>query len=171
MRKLPNLTCIKGDVQRLPFASGEFNKVLLSSVLQMVYDDRELLGECHRVLKNEGILVLSVPIEYVWFKRLNHYKPQLKEKFGALGKGYYHYDEVMKLLETAGFKIMETEYSPKLWCSLIWELLLFFWYHFQFPYSSPFIFAVLYPTAYFDKFANRKQKGNSVIIKAKRVSR
>lgn len=171
MSRQSKVTYVKGDVQKLPFTSELFDKILLSSVLQMVKDDRALLHECYRVLKRNGILVLSVPIEYVCLKRLNNHKLELKEKFGSLGKAYYDYDEVRQLLVSEGFEIMETEYSPKRWGSLIVEWQLFLWLHFNFPYSSPFLFPMLYPIAYFDRFASKKQIGNEVIIKARKVLR
>ena len=169
MRKQPNVAYVIGDVQKLPFADEKFDKILLSSVLQMVEDDETLLKECHRVLKKKGTLVLSV-IEYIHIKRLNYYKSQLKEKFGARGKAYYDYDEVIGLLQGNGFEIIEVEYSPKKWGSLIFESYLFLWYRFNFPSFSPLLFPLLYPIAYFDKFANNRQKGNELIIKAKKVN-
>ncbi len=155
----------------MPFASEKCDKILLSSVLQMVEDDKALLQECFRVLKRGGILVLSVPIGYIHYKRLNQLKPQLKEKFGSLGKAYYSYDEVVRLLETEGFKVLEAEYSPKRWGSFIFETTLLLWNRFGFPYSHPFLFPLLYPLAYFDRFADKKQIGNEIIIKAKKVLR
>ena len=171
MSKLPNLNYIKGDVQKLPFAPGEFDKILLSSVLQMVKDDKALLGECHRTLKEAGIVVLSVPIEYIHLKKLNNHKLGLKEMFGSLGKAYYAHDEVIELLVAEGFEVIQTEYSPKWWGSLIFEVGLSLRYRFGFPFSSPFLFPLLYPMAYFDRFANRKQKGNELIIKARKIPR
>jgi len=171
MGQQPKVVYVKGDVQRLPFGSEKFDKILLSSVLQMVDDDKSLLKECHRVLKRKGVLVLSVPIEYCYLKKLNDLKPQLKKMLGAQGKAYYDYDKVIELLRNEGFEITETEYSPKKWGSLIFEIGLFFWYHFGFPFFSSFLFPVLYPIVYFDKFADSKQIGNELIIKARRVPR
>ena len=169
MGRRPKVAYVKGDVQKLPFVSGKFDKILLSSVLQMVRNDKTLLKECYRVLKEKGILVLSVPIEYIHLKALNRLKPQLQEKFGSLGKGYYDQGEVLRLLQRQGFKITKTEYSPKKMGSLIFEIGLYLWYHFRFPFFSPFLFPVLYPIAYFDKFANNKQTGNELVIKAIKV--
>lgn len=166
--KKPNVTYIKGDVQQLPFASGKFNKILLSSVLQMVKDDKSLLRECHRVLKENGLIALSVPIEYIYLKRLNELKPQLKEMFGSLGKGFYEYDEVMTLLAAEGFEIMEIEYAPKRWGSLVCDIGLYLRWRFGFPFFSPYLFPLLYPVVYFDRLAGRKQTGNELIIKARR---
>lgn len=170
MSRQPKVAYVKGDVQKLPFNSWRFDKILLSSVLQMVKDDVVLLSECHRVLREKGILVLSVPIEYVCIRRLNRLKPQLKEKFGALGKAYYDCGKVTGLLRDQGFEIVETEYSPKRWGSLIFEITLFLWHRFGFPYFSPFLFPLLYPMAYFDRFADKRQIGSELIIKARKVS-
>jgi len=159
---------VKGDVQKLPFISQVFDRVLLSSVLQMVEDDKALLHECHRVLKNQGILVLSVPVDYVHFRSLNNHKVQLKRMFGSLGKGYYSENELRHLLKSRGLQILETEYSPKWWGSLISETTLFLWYHLGFPYANPLLFPLLYPIAWFDRFANPKQRGSEIIIKARK---
>jgi len=171
MGKQPKVAYVKGDVQRLPFALEKFDKVLLSSVLQMAEEDKALLRECHRVLKRNKVLVLSVPLEYCCLKKLNFLKPQLKKRFGALGKAYYDHDEVIELLRNENFKIIEIEYSPKKLGSLIFEIGVFLWHHFNFPFFSPFLFPILYPIAYFDKFPDRKQIGNEVIIKVRKVLR
>jgi SAM-dependent methyltransferase len=169
--KLLNLAYVKGDMQRLPFAHQKFDKILLSSVLQMVKNDSLLLRECHRILGERGTLVLSVPMEYIHLRRLNNLKHQLRQRFGALGKGYYTYNEVGKLLKTEGFKIIEAECAPKKWGSLIYEISLFLWYSLGLPVFSPLSFPLLYLMAYLDKLANSKQKGNEIILKAEKVSK
>jgi ubiquinone/menaquinone biosynthesis C-methylase UbiE len=167
----PNVVYLRGDVQALPLLSGKFDKILLSSVLQMVENDKAVLRECHRVLQRAGILVLSVPVGYCYLKKLNQSKPQLKKKFGAKGKAYYELNVVIELLQNEGFEVMEVEYSPKKLGSVIFEIGLSLWYHFGFPFFNPFLFLVCYPIAYFDNFADSKQIGNEVIIEAMKVSR
>lgn len=169
MHTQPNMVCVEGDVQCLPFDSEKFDKILLSSVLQMVTDDVLLLQECRRVLKSEGVVVLSVPTDYCYLMKLNGLKPQLKERFGARGKAYYSSDEVIMLLRHGGFEVTETEYSPKKWGAAIFEIGLFLWYRFGFPFFSPALFAVFYPIAYLDRFGSRRQKGNEIVISARKV--
>ena len=169
MCKQPSVSYMKADVQKMPFKGSMFDKILLSSVLQMVEDDGALLKECYRVLKEDGILVLSVPIEYICVKRLNELKDALIEKFGSRGKGFYGYDEAMKLLQRGGFEILETEYAPKKLGSSIYEVWLYFCYRFGLPLSHSFYFLLLYPLAYFDRFGSKKQKGNEIIIKARKT--
>lgn len=50
------------DVQKgLPFDSGSFDVVLMTEVLEHVFDTDALLSEVRRVLKSDGVLVLTVP--------------------------------------------------------------------------------------------------------------
>ena len=49
------------DIHKLPFASGSFDKVLMSEVLEHLADDRAAMQEVYRVLKPGGVLALSVP--------------------------------------------------------------------------------------------------------------
>ncbi|NVM22029.1 MAG: class I SAM-dependent methyltransferase [Desulfobacterales bacterium] len=50
------------DIQKgLPFDSSSFDVVLLAEVLEHVFDTDALLSEVRRVLKEDGVLVLTVP--------------------------------------------------------------------------------------------------------------
>ncbi|MFC1906253.1 class I SAM-dependent methyltransferase [Chloroflexota bacterium] len=168
MSSLSNLSFIRGDVQVLPFADETFHKVLLSSVLQMVEDDGRLLAECHRVLKGNGSLILSVPTDYIYFNGLNRLQDELNHKFGSRGKGFYGQAEVTGLLDGAGFEITDREYSPKKWGSLIYETQLLLCHSLGLPLYSNFYF-FLYPLALFDRLGGREQKGCELVIKARKV--
>ena len=169
MCKLPAASYMKANVQNMPFKDRTFDKILLSSVLQMVENDGALLKECYRVLKEGGIFVLSVPIEYIYVRRLDELKEELIEKFGSCGKGFYEHEEVIGLLQRGRFEIMETEYAPKRLGSFIYETWLYFCYRVGLPLFHSFYFLLLYPLAYFDRFDSKKQKGNEVIIKARKI--
>lgn len=58
-RELPNLTLAVGE--RLPFAEGTFDVVLLHEVLEHVTDDQEALREAGRVLNPSGRVVIFCP--------------------------------------------------------------------------------------------------------------
>jgi hypothetical protein len=52
----------KVDIQELPFASGSYDLVFASHVLEHVPDDRRAIKEVRRILRVGGIAVLPVPI-------------------------------------------------------------------------------------------------------------
>jgi SAM-dependent methyltransferase len=55
------LVDVVGRGEQLPFASGSFDLVLCTQVLQYVPEPSLVLSEINRVLKPEGALILSVP--------------------------------------------------------------------------------------------------------------
>ncbi len=60
-KELPGL---RADIcRRLPFQEGSFDVVFCSHILEHVSSPFDLLKECRRVLKNDGIIIVTVPIE------------------------------------------------------------------------------------------------------------
>lgn len=49
------------EATSLPFTKNLFNTVFCTQVMEHVFDHGKLLSECHRVLKSDGYLVLTVP--------------------------------------------------------------------------------------------------------------
>ncbi len=52
------------DVTRMSFGDASFDVVLLSNVLEHVFEHRKAVDECYRVLSPGGTLVLVVPFLY-----------------------------------------------------------------------------------------------------------
>jgi 2-polyprenyl-3-methyl-5-hydroxy-6-metoxy-1,4-benzoquinol methylase len=52
---------LKGDITSLPFKDGSFDKIICSEVLEHIPDDIQGIRELVRVLKDNGILAVSVP--------------------------------------------------------------------------------------------------------------
>ena len=51
----------RADARSLPFASGEFDAIVCSEVLEHIDDDSAVLMELNRVLRDDGLLLISVP--------------------------------------------------------------------------------------------------------------
>lgn len=62
--------CIDLDNKDLPFKDGSFEGVYCGEVIEHVYDTDHLLDEIYRVLKKEGILVLTTPNLSSWYNRV-----------------------------------------------------------------------------------------------------
>ncbi|HKP51551.1 MAG TPA: methyltransferase domain-containing protein [Chloroflexia bacterium] len=69
---------VNSDVERLPFEDASFDKALCSHVLEHVLDDRAVLSEIYRVLREGGRAILAVPLKYT---------PQHKAIYWAIGVG------------------------------------------------------------------------------------
>ena len=52
---------VKGDAMNLPFRDASFDKIICSEVLEHLPNDRQSIEELVRVLKDDGILAVSVP--------------------------------------------------------------------------------------------------------------
>jgi SAM-dependent methyltransferase len=70
----------------LPFADGELSSISLLDVLEHVDEQDALLGELHRVLRDEGILIVTVPGQHV-FSILD--MGNLKFRFPWLHRWFY----------------------------------------------------------------------------------
>lgn len=82
------------DGKKFPFKSGEFDSVFVSQVLEHVFNPEEFLSEINRVLKNDGVLLLTAP--FIWDE---HSQPFDYARYSFFG--------LRHLLENHGFKIVE----------------------------------------------------------------
>ena len=60
-RQYPALAFLRGSADRLPFADGSFDAVLLLDVLEHLPNEDAALAEAWRVLRPSGALIVSVP--------------------------------------------------------------------------------------------------------------
>jgi len=109
-----------GDVYRLPYEDGFFNKVLLIEMLEHLKDDLGGLREVWRVMKPGGILAASVPcrdypflfdpVNRVWEKMTGH--PILNGLFAGMWTDHqrlYDREGLLELVRQAGFEVLECE--------------------------------------------------------------
>ena len=133
---------LRANGQALPLADRSIDCILMSSLLHMVPEPLQLLTECRRVLKPGGHVVLSVPNHYQFIPVLmrsfagpllcqlfglprtpEELVRHLNERFHVGGRqGYYSLEELAGLLSTSGFRVVEHEYAPGRFGSLMWEL-------------------------------------------------
>lgn len=78
----------------IPIESSSFDSALSTAVLEHLEEPEAALRECHRVLKNGGIAIYSVP--FIWHI---HEKPRDFYRFSKYGLKY--------LFEKVGFEIVE----------------------------------------------------------------
>ncbi|MBI2196476.1 class I SAM-dependent methyltransferase [Candidatus Daviesbacteria bacterium] len=116
----------KGGATRLPFKNSSFDKVLISEVIEHIEDEEKALSEIRRVLKPNGLLILTTcNIDYPFFwdpvnwllQRL--FKTHIKSGFWAgiwnQHIRLYKQDRLKNLLIKCNFKVEEIE-PLTFWC-------------------------------------------------------
>lgn len=84
------------DGSVFPFENNSFDCILNNEVFEHVFNPVEFLSEINRVLKKDGLLLISVP--FVWDE---HEQPHDYARYSSFGLKY--------LLEKAGFEILEAK--------------------------------------------------------------
>lgn len=69
--KHPKINIIQGDINEgFPLESEKFDVVTAGEVIEHVIDESVFLKECNRVLKKDGLLVITTPNLCFWINRL-----------------------------------------------------------------------------------------------------
>lgn len=166
-----NLSFVLYPGGRFPFPDASFDKVLLSSVLQMTPEPGEMLAECRRVLKQGGVAVLSAPLGYhalpalYGFFGLDYEEKlgRIRRFFGATLKGYFDSGELAALISGSGFSPAEQKYSPGRAASAVYEL-AYLPLFMACPRLQTALFMIFYPVCFLlEKCGSRS--GNEIIIK------
>jgi len=110
--RLHNLTpkLIKGDVVNLDFEESSFDVVLLLDVLEHVVEYEIVLKNINRVLKEEGILVMSFPSKYS-YKETRDRIASKRTGIELAHVNFFALKDVKELLKEMNFKIEDTKYS------------------------------------------------------------
>jgi len=111
-----------GDVTRLPFWDGMFDKVIFSEVLEHVEDDAGALREVRRVLKKGGVVALTVPNHNYpfWWDPCNKIRERLGMGHFSADNGFwgglwamhlrlYYKTDLVELVRAAGYDIVEED--------------------------------------------------------------
>lgn len=126
---------IKHDVgQGLPYENDFFDVVMAEEIIEHLFDTDFFLEECKRVLRGEGILILTTP-NLCYYKNVRQILRG--NQFWHVDYNSHHFGHIRayspsalrKQLEKHGFQIeeLETLYSPKdkRLSDRIWQLKLF----------------------------------------------
>ena len=107
-REQPNLKLKLADVEKLPFKNGAFDIYLSFGVIEhFINGPEKVLKEANRVLNKNGTLFLTVP--YLNLFRFIRYK-FIDENEGTFYQYLYSKDEIINIIENAGFKIYKISY-------------------------------------------------------------
>ena len=108
------------DILNANFSDEEFDAVLISQVIEHIRNDNGLIKEINRILKNDGVLVLSTDYaetsEDYKSPRLTSGNKADKDIPGDLfiGGGHwrsgYNQEKLNSLMENNGFKILNTSF-------------------------------------------------------------
>lgn len=109
--------CIQADLSSLKLPFGrEFDYVVLADVAEHLAEPEKLLMEARKYLKEDGILVLSVPNIALWVYRLSLLAGRFEyTDHGIMDRTHLRFFTLVTaryLLWTAGFKIVEERFTP-----------------------------------------------------------
>jgi len=122
-----DLSMLLGRAEALPLAAVAVDRILASSLLQLVEEPAQVLCECRRVVRPGGRLVFSVSAP---FPRLLARYPaaELRRRLQALfhtrGVIWFTRDELAALLERTGWRPVEWWQSPGPRAARVWEIAL-----------------------------------------------
>lgn len=106
----PGLADIVLNIEKIDFPDGSFDFVVANHVLEHV-DDRVALLEIHRILRHQGLFIVSVPIVGGWAKTYENpaiTSPYDRElHFGQNDHLRYYGRDFIERLQAAGFTVDE----------------------------------------------------------------
>lgn len=102
----------QGDAGQLPFADGEFDRIVAAEVLEHIPDDRTAIAELVRVLRPGGTIAVTVPR---WLPERICWA--LSAEYHEVEGGHvriYRRDELVHKLEGAGLRAVGREHAHAL---------------------------------------------------------
>lgn len=104
-----NFTKIDVTKHKLPFKSESFDTIILGEVLEHVINEGLVLKECRRVLKKDGVLIVSVPNYHInqCFTQIMHF--DIKNHPVSEHIRSYWECELLNLMKLMGFKCVSIQ--------------------------------------------------------------
>lgn len=125
-----NTGCLQGDAESLPFINDHFDVIICAGVLSYLEVDHKGIKEISRVLKHDGILLLTLPnifrlnnvldpyyylnkgVKFIAYKLSRDFvKEDFRGDFEANNSFHirkYFYNQLNNLLELSGLRVKET---------------------------------------------------------------
>lgn len=101
----PDAEITRGDAENLPFEDDFFDFVFMTEVLEHLIDYNKSLKEAKRVLKKNGIFIVSVPnrdwLQYDFYDKIRNKNLQPVDDY------YFRFKEIKMFLQNNGFKIVK----------------------------------------------------------------
>jgi len=118
---------VPSDPATLPWADSSFDRIFLLDVVEHVREPLEMLSEAHRTLKPGGILVLSTPDRWAFYKRPGGFVRNLGFNWNRL-RGREWVDPTHLTEFTAGglrallraSKFGDADFHPSVWHRSLW---------------------------------------------------
>lgn len=111
LKDLKNVTVQKDDCEDASFPPQCFDTVFLANVIHTIARPQRALGECRRILRENGLILITCYTDYgtTWFERMD-LGFRFFQKFGLPPLFYKNYspDELVSLVEYAGFVVAES---------------------------------------------------------------
>jgi len=141
----------KANLLKLPFDSNFFDKIVFSETLEHIQEDKKAIEELHRVLKPDGVMVISVPTNIFINKR---YKKQF---------GHYRLYDITKLkkLLKKKFDIVLVARRNRLMGQLAWFLNRKFFF-------NKILVSLTFPFLYFMTYIDFYGHGRELLVKVRK---
>ena len=166
---------VNADAQKLPIKSSAFDQIVCLDVIEHLKDANASIKEMSRVLKKNGVLILSVPNELYLTKPI--LPINFEEHLRAIGHetAGFNYKELKNMLQSNGFKAVNYCYYIKFFGRLMTELT--FWIigakniwkartkMYGYSYKAFLVFILTYPMLLLDDLFPNKN-GGFLIVKA-----
>lgn len=96
---------------KLPFSNHKFDLVICSEVIEHLTDSINLLKEVRRVMKRNGVLILTTPNIVYWGHRITFLRGKFEyQEEGPFDEGhvhFYNYDTLKEQLCHSGYEIIK----------------------------------------------------------------
>ena len=79
--KRENLCFLTGSIHEIPFKNNTFDLVVCLEVIEHVEEQEKVICEMKRVLKKEGMLIISTPNKKIYSEERNYKNPYHKREF------------------------------------------------------------------------------------------